>query len=90
MAGAARDTGWFKSSRSGGNSENCVEIRITEDGWFKSSRSGGNNESCVEVRMTALAVGVRDSKSRGAGQFVFGAPAWHAFLDNAKAGRFDA
>ena len=25
-----RDTGWFKSSRSGGGSDNCVEVRITD------------------------------------------------------------
>ncbi|EWC62676.1 hypothetical protein UO65_2028 [Actinokineospora spheciospongiae] len=24
-----RDTGWFKSARSGGANENCVEVRIT-------------------------------------------------------------
>ena len=26
-----RDTGWFKSTRSGGANEDCVEVRITED-----------------------------------------------------------
>lgn len=25
-----RDTGWFKSTRSGGNDEGCVEVRLTE------------------------------------------------------------
>jgi hypothetical protein len=25
-----RDTGWFKSTRSGGATDNCVEVRITE------------------------------------------------------------
>lgn len=25
-----RDTGWFKSSRSGGASDACVEVRITD------------------------------------------------------------
>jgi uncharacterized protein DUF397 len=24
-----RDTGWFKSTRSGGNDEGCVEVRLT-------------------------------------------------------------
>ena len=58
--------------------------------WFTSSYSASNGENCVEVRLDRLTVGVRDSKSRGAGQFVFGALAWHDFLDSAKAGRFDA
>ncbi|WP_460402200.1 DUF397 domain-containing protein [Actinophytocola sediminis] len=26
-----RDTGWFKSSRSSAASDNCVEVRLTED-----------------------------------------------------------
>ena len=25
-----RDTGWFKSTRSGSNDEGCVEVRLTE------------------------------------------------------------
>jgi len=25
-----RDTGWFKSTRSGGTNEGCVEVRLTE------------------------------------------------------------
>ena len=25
-----RDTGWFKSNRSGGANEGCVEVRLTE------------------------------------------------------------
>lgn len=28
---APRDTGWFKSSRSGAANEGCVEVRITKD-----------------------------------------------------------
>jgi hypothetical protein len=26
-----RDTGWFKSTRSGGATDNCVEVRITDE-----------------------------------------------------------
>lgn len=36
---------WRKSSRSGGNGGNCVELTIV---WRKSSRSGGNGGDCVE------------------------------------------
>jgi hypothetical protein len=25
-----RDTGWFKSTRSGGGTDNCVQVRITD------------------------------------------------------------
>lgn len=30
MASQTRDTGWFKSSFSGGNDEACVEVRLTK------------------------------------------------------------
>ncbi|GLW94429.1 DUF397 domain-containing protein [Actinokineospora globicatena] len=30
MVSQVRDTGWFKSSRSGAADENCVEARLTE------------------------------------------------------------
>lgn len=38
-----RDTGWFKSSRSGGANEGCVEVRITEAevGVRDSKNAGG-------------------------------------------------
>ncbi|WP_082860064.1 DUF397 domain-containing protein [Alloactinosynnema sp. L-07] len=32
MASPARDTGWFKSSRSSGNGAACVEVRHTSTG----------------------------------------------------------
>jgi Domain of unknown function (DUF397) len=39
-------TAWRKSTRSGGNEGNCVEVASA---WRKSSRSGGDEGSCVEV-----------------------------------------
>ncbi|SER54797.1 DUF397 domain-containing protein [Actinokineospora terrae] len=30
MVARVRDTGWFKSSRSGAVNENCVEVRLTD------------------------------------------------------------
>jgi len=58
-------TDWRKSSRSGtgGNDNNCVEIRRS---WRKSSLSGGggNDNNCVEVSACAESDGfhLRDSK----------------------------
>jgi hypothetical protein len=52
-------TSWRKSSFSGGNGGECVEMGYA---WRKSSFSGGNGGACVEV----AAVGaVRDSKNPG-------------------------
>jgi hypothetical protein len=47
---------WRKSSFSGSNGGNCVEVA-----WAKSSFSGSNGGSCVEVASTLGAL--RDSKN---------------------------
>jgi hypothetical protein len=39
------DEQWRKSSRSGSNGGQCVEVTV----WRKSSRSGSNGGECVEV-----------------------------------------
>lgn len=43
---------WRKSSRSGGNGTNCVEVGQVVS-WRKSSRSAGNGSNCVEVGQVA-------------------------------------
>ncbi|RKT51939.1 DUF397 domain-containing protein [Saccharothrix australiensis] len=49
--------------------------------WRKSSRSGGGgNANCVEVAVAGSAVGVRDSKSPGAGVLAFPAARWASFV----------
>jgi Domain of unknown function (DUF397) len=49
--------------------------------WRKSSRSGqGGNGNCVEVALAGPVVGVRDSKSPGAGALVLPASGWAGFL----------
>lgn len=66
-------TGWRKSSRSGGDpNSNCVEARVSS--WRKSSKSSGENDSaCVEARAVAADFQVRDSKL-GDGSPVFDLP----------------
>lgn len=49
-------TSWRKSSFSGSNGGNCVEVA-----WRKSSFSGSNGGDCVEVASTLVAL--RDSKN---------------------------
>ncbi|MGY3681914.1 DUF397 domain-containing protein [Streptomyces sp. TE33382] len=43
------DLHWFKSSYSGNEGGNCVEVAMT---WSKSSYSGSEGGDCVEVAMT--------------------------------------
>lgn len=55
--------------------------------WHKSSYSGGNNEDCVEQGLDATsgAVGVRDTKQKGAGPILgFSPEGWGAFVASVK------
>jgi hypothetical protein len=56
--------------------------------WRKSGTSGDGG--CVEVAYADGAIGVRDSKDRGAGaMLVFGEREWTAFLEGACRGEFN-
>ena len=68
---------WRKSSYSGGNNGNCVEVALP---WRKSSYSDGNNGECVEVALNSELVGVRDSKAPASGELAVPAAAWATFL----------
>ncbi|MGW1678124.1 DUF397 domain-containing protein [Saccharopolyspora sp. NPDC002376] len=40
MSRPARDTGWFKSSRSAAASDNCVEVRLADSTvWIRDSKA---------------------------------------------------
>jgi Domain of unknown function (DUF397) len=68
---------WRKSSYSGDNGGNCVEVAGV---WSKSSYSGGNGGNCVEVAVALpAAIAVRDSKDPGGPRLVFTPAAWAAF-----------
>jgi hypothetical protein len=73
LTGAA----WRKSSYSGSNGGNCVEVAEV---WRKSSYSASNGGDCVEVaRALPAAVAVRDSKDPEGPKLVFTPAAWAAF-----------
>jgi Domain of unknown function (DUF397) len=78
---------WRKSSRSGDNGGNCVEVATV---WRKSSRSGDNGGDCVEVaRNLSGAVAVRDSKNPHGPVLIMGLAGWQDFIAEVKAGRHD-
>ncbi|MEV7281000.1 DUF397 domain-containing protein [Streptomyces sp. NPDC093111] len=69
---------WFKSSYSGSEGGNCLEVAYD---WRKSSYSGDEGGNCVEVAAHPAAVHVRDSKQGGTGPvFTVSPAAWSGFL----------
>ncbi|MCP9955071.1 DUF397 domain-containing protein [Actinomadura madurae] len=75
-------TRWRKSSYSGSQAGECVELASI---WRKSTYSSSNLEECVEVAPADRAVVVRDSKDPEGPVLTFGARAWSAFLNTLKA-----
>jgi hypothetical protein len=71
---------WFKSSYSGPEGGNCVEVALS---WHKSSYSGSGGGNCVEVAETAAAVHIRDSKDTARPHLTVTPAAWTAFLARA-------
>ncbi|WP_416485578.1 DUF397 domain-containing protein [Streptomyces sp. CL12] len=68
---------WFKSSYSGSQGDDCVEVGLA---WFKSSYSGSQGDSCVEVALAEQAVHVRDSKDITRPDFAVGPEGWTRFV----------
>lgn len=72
---------WRKSSYSGNNGGDCVEVGV----WRKSSYSGANGGDCVEVtRAHEAVVAVRDSKDPDGPRLAFTPAAWQTFLTHLK------
>ncbi len=62
--------------------------RFPTNSFFKSGNSG--SQGCVEVSLQPDAIGVRDSKQKGAGPILAFTPnEWDVFIAGVKAGEFD-
>lgn len=68
---------WFKSSYSGSEGDDCVEVALS---WHKSTYSGSEGDSCVEVAACADAVHIRDSKLTASPELAVHPATWTAFL----------
>ncbi|UQA93491.1 DUF397 domain-containing protein [Streptomyces halobius] len=71
------DLVWFKSSYSGGEGGQCIEVAHD---WHKSSYSQGNGE-CVEVATHPDTVHVRDSKHISGPVLDLTPTQWAAFVE---------
>ncbi|MEU5283834.1 DUF397 domain-containing protein [Streptomyces sp. NPDC020755] len=67
---------WFKSSYSGSEGGQCLEIAYD---WRKSSYSSDEGGACVEIAAHPAAVHVRDSKDIEGPTFTVAPTAWSAF-----------
>jgi Domain of unknown function (DUF397) len=73
---------WRKSTYSGSNGGQCVEVAAV---WRKSSYSASNGGQCVEVaRHPPAGVAVRDSKDPDGAHLIVTPAAWAAFVDRVK------
>ncbi|MFC9625319.1 DUF397 domain-containing protein [Streptomyces sp. NPDC056930] len=67
---------WFKSSYSGSDGGECLEVAYN---WQKSSYSGSEGGACVEVAAHPAAVHVRDSKNPDGPTLTVAPATWTAF-----------
>jgi hypothetical protein len=72
---------WRKSTHSGANGANCVEIAT----WRKSTHSGGNGAECIEVGAATAGVAVRDTTDRAGAVLTVPVGAWRALLAGIRA-----
>lgn len=71
---------WRKSSYSGSQGGECVEVAPIGVDWRKSTYSGSEGGDCVEVAPVDGHVAVRDSKDPDGPALVFSAAAFAAFV----------
>ncbi|MET9128387.1 DUF397 domain-containing protein [Streptomyces antibioticus] len=71
------DLTWFKSSHSGGEGGDCLEVAFS---WRTSSYSDGEGGQCVEVAVCAAVVHVRDSKAPAGPRLDLSPRVWGDFV----------
>ncbi|MFF3733508.1 DUF397 domain-containing protein [Streptomyces sp. NPDC002476] len=67
---------WFKSSYSGSDGGQCLEVAYD---WRKSSYSGSEGGACVEVAAHPAAIHLRDSKNPEGPVLTITPTTWAAF-----------
>ncbi|MER5359932.1 DUF397 domain-containing protein [Streptomyces sp. NPDC002785] len=68
---------WFKSSYSGSEGGDCLEVAYD---WRKSSYSSSQGGDCVEVAAHPAAIHIRDSKVTDGPVLTVPPAAWAAFI----------
>ncbi|MFI9394018.1 DUF397 domain-containing protein [Streptomyces bauhiniae] len=73
---------WFKSSYSGTEGGDCVEVSLD---WFRSSYSDAEGGQCVEIALAPTTVHIRDSKAPAGPTLHLSPTAWTNFLTHTPA-----
>ncbi|MGW5817264.1 DUF397 domain-containing protein [Streptomyces noursei] len=86
MASDLGAAAWRKSTYSGAEHGECIEVAELEGAeWFKSSYSGDNDGQCVEVaEVSSSVVAVRDSKDVAGPALVFAPGSFYSFVESLK------
>lgn len=73
------DLKWFKSSYSGSQGGECLEVALE---WRKSSYSGAEGGECLEIALEPAqpTVHIRDSKAKSGPTLAFPLGEWTAFV----------
>ncbi|MCX4612612.1 DUF397 domain-containing protein [Streptomyces sp. RLB3-17] len=69
---------WFKSTYSGSEGDDCVEVALS---WRKSTYSSGSQGDCVEVATCPTTIHIRDSKHTPGPQLVLSPTTWTEFVE---------
>lgn len=71
---------WFKSSYSGDDGGNCIEVAYN---WQKSSYSSDQGGNCLEVATHPTAIHIRDSKDPDGPNITVSPTTWTSFVAGA-------
>ncbi|MCX4420614.1 MULTISPECIES: DUF397 domain-containing protein [Streptomyces] len=69
---------WFKSTYSGSEGDDCVEVALS---WRKSTYSSGSEGDCVEVATCPTTIHIRDSKHTPGPQLAVSPTTWTEFVE---------
>lgn len=69
---------WFKSTYSGSEGDDCVEVALS---WRKSTYSGDDSGDCVEVATSPTTIHIRDSKNITGPHLTVSPTTWTEFLE---------
>jgi hypothetical protein len=69
---------WFKSTYSGSEGDDCVEVALS---WRKSTYSSGSEGDCVEVATCPTTIHIRDSKHTSGPHLALSPATWAEFVE---------